>query len=545
VLVLLLFAVVLAAGCSSGPLFVHIEAQPTLDVSWSDLSSSDGLSSLSRAVVTVPGRVDTVAYDPEFGLLLIGYEDGALKSRRGASDLQYAACDVGQSAVRWAARGRPRIERLGQGILVLASLDKNATTVELFDAATGEFIRESPSGLQFAGPEGIPLVHEYKVMQGGAEFTRVDVRTGEEQWVHELCDYPRNAVLHDGWYYSVGLNCLDAFRLADGEGWRVEVPTSNSAEAAGKYAMAAAAGCLFGMVSPITVMPTTSVIEHHFSPPLVVGDRIYFAAREKLLCLRQESGAIIWETPLSNGDHGSMFLLELDGDICLVAQGWLRKNQYSDNAREPEVFLFSSETGELLSRFAPDCRDYEVIRGVLPTDSTLLVLTTDTVYQLDHNLLQRASLERTMEAGWFIGFAGFGDPVVARTQHGLLGFGRSSFEPAWFCPIEETAEEPEPKKRRRNRKAASPDTFALRWEAAREEAAQSHDTVSAAWFWAPDVLYALDRSHGEQTTAEAVLAFRMEQDWKLEGFVGSAAVAVVDSCVMLIDLEIKGTGEAE
>ena len=57
------------------------------------------------------------------------------------------------------------------------------------------------------------------------------------------------------------------------------------------------------------------------STPLVIGDDVYFAARDKVVCLDRLTGKLIWETNI-DPELESMSLYEIsDGEIALVGEG--------------------------------------------------------------------------------------------------------------------------------------------------------------------------------------------------------------------------------
>jgi hypothetical protein len=432
------------------------------------------------------------------------------------------------------------MRNLREGVAVLGFLGTSETTsYRILDASTGDVIRDFKRVPFFADLGGDVLDFRYQWL-GPYKCVRTNLRTGNDVWQYRLGDYSRDLTRDGDWVYSVGLNCLDAFKLSDGQGWRLSTPTSNSGEAGAGTAALAAAGCLFGLVSPITVMPTGSVIEHSFSSPLIAGDRVYFAARSKLLCLHHDTGDTIWQRPIPV-DRGSMWLSQSGADLVLISLGWVRKNEYAAKASAPEVFLFSSSTGDSLAHFAPRSRTYEFVVGFRETDQGLYLLTTERLYRLDRRLELIGTLDWVAEEGWFLGFIASEVRLLARTERGVLAVDEAPLQAAWFRDLGGI---PEPAPARPSSgpwgggPVARADTFLLRWEATRMAGPLVHEEGQVTWFWTPRGLAAVDGAVADGAEDEIITTFSVGDSWKFGGFTEGAVVAMAGPQVMIADLVI-------
>jgi hypothetical protein len=449
------------------------------EVTWRSL---DGESEISGTVITLPSEIDTLAYDAGSDMLLI---------KHGRS--QYLAYDLARSAVMWAAEGNPTgIHQLSHGVAVLRFTETAGNPRKIFDSASGAYLRLSFSFFKFIDGRDEVLALDGNAFIGFT-YSRVDVKSGEKEWERPVCDYSRGAVVHGDWFYSIGVDCLDAFKLTDGSGWRLPLSTSSGGT-------------------------------HCFSYPLFVGDRAYIVARNRILCVASETGDVIWDrhTPVKSG---LVTLLTFGEAIVLAQPGWTTKEIHVKSSAPPQVLTYAAADGESLACFAPDCSEGEIVTDFGTLDDEFYLLMTEHIQKLNSDLELVAELDHTEETGWFLRFVPSEAELIARTEKGLLGIDQTAVKPTWFEFVEDV-ERQQPEGRRDN-------MLRQRFTVVQRELWSKHESGGASWLWSSNGLWAVDGESGRRHV------FPLESSWELEMFGGEALIAVAGAQVLVLDLEVQ------
>lgn len=536
-----LAALFTAIGCTSYPEVNPPQERPHVDVSQLTMRSDDSSAELQGKVITLPGQVEAALYDRDSGILLVRFSSGEGVRRRGQEQSRYAAVDLSTREVLWSAEGEPELLALRDSVAALGFVKRNSPKARLVDAFSGEYIGGDCSSVWFGEEAGRAIAENFTDGRMMHSASYVDLRTKQVLWQRPLCDYVRKVSIQGGCFYSVGLNCLDAISLKDGNRWSLSTPTSNSGEAFAKNIFVGALGAAVAVVSPITCMPGPSVFEHHFALPLVIGDRVYFAGREAFFCLSRETGEEVWKADLSQ-DHGSMRIVEFDDAVLLVASGWMLKSGFVVDGPQPLVVKVSGHTGERLATFIPESAADEFVTGIRSVGDKLYMLTTEHLYRLGPDLELERTLAATDRDGWFLRFISDDGPLLIRTQHGVIEVGLSDLSVGWR---EDLRGVPEDVFRPGSPIASDKilDVVTMRWYSAEADESASSYLEGILWLWSGDSLYAIDASTSRPGRTKRVTRFPLAGPIKSGECVGRTALACVGPRVVVAQLDARVGGD--
>jgi len=342
---------------------------------------------------------DTKYSDEEHGFLLFNNED---------------------NKTLWTAKTNMSYTLMRNNDLIL----KDPLGGKLYDAPSGLFVRDIEPYLVLADDRNTLMISP-------DTFALVDIHSGEKIWErpgHEWVGFRQHYIIEDRCYVvAEGLHSLE---LNEGTTWEYLTPTSFT-NVGKEIAKEVALSCLFALAGGYNTSTYKPDITMNMnSDPLVSDDKVYFAARDKLVCLDKLTGKLIWESNI-DPELESMSLYEIsDNEIALVGKGMKILNYVYQKSDPPSIRIIQKNDGKITGVFMMD--NEAIVQGFTSTDENLFLLTADQLLVFDKELKLLGISESTQEYGNFSNILIASDTLVIRTSKGLLGFSKETFSEVWF-----------------------------------------------------------------------------------------------------------------
>ena len=395
--------------------------------------------------VTYPGHVLDVAFDPESELLLTKYSTEK-DSVKNAENGQFIMFSLKDNIIKWAGQGNPNIGFLGHG---KALLNRGSLTIA-YRANSGKF------------PKSILNISEiYKngtvLCMNDDEIRLLDLNKGLNRW--EINGkktiefyFPQS---DDEWLYYIG-DGLHGVQLSTGQDWYFNEPTRRNEK--GDMLVPTLLANAVTLPLGYVVIPTSGpkkIVHNLCSQPHIVGDSIFFAAGDKVFCIKRTLGSAIWETSLepeyelyANRDENSNRKKNIDkrewlsflgiwdtGDrIALVGMGYKYVDYVRQAASFPYIVLLNRTTGKVENLVA--LKEPEYVMDFLYQFDNYYLMTTDHIYTFDSDLQLLSSASRMTEFGESISFLPTtSNQVLIRYEYSVAAFDRSLKVLRWHSEI--------------------------------------------------------------------------------------------------------------
>ena len=358
-------------------------------------------------------QIDQLEYDYPLNILLIKYSEG--------EDNNYLQMlDLNENKTLWKAKSNMSVSMLKKDNLLL----KDPSTEKLYNATKGVFVRDIEKFL-YLTDEGITL------QLSPDKFARIDLQTGKIYWEGPGAEWEgyREVYIDGDWCYVVAEG-LHGIKLDEGKKW--EYLTATSFTNTGKeIARQVALSCLAGLTGGYnTSAYNPDVTMNMNSQPMIVGNDIFFAARDKIACLDRFSGKVIWESEI-DPELESMHLYDVsDNEIALVGEGTKILNYILQKSDPPTIRLIQKKDGKITSLYTMD--EDNVVQSFLSTDGNMFLLTPNQLLMFNMDLKLISAAETKFEYGDFINILSAADTIILRTSKGLLGLSRESFSEVFF-----------------------------------------------------------------------------------------------------------------
>jgi hypothetical protein len=176
---------------------------------------------------------------------------------------------------------------------------------------------------------------------------------------------------------------VESVNLDTGDGWYVSRPTThtNTGLTIFKNIAAIMAGAMAGY-SGYGFYPSNTT--HHLSaPPAFMGDQLFYAAKDEVLCCEKRSGKILWSSKLTEAP-GVMHLLPGTSTVALCGFGFKLVDDKVKMGGTPVMAVFSADSGVLLASWNPP--DAAPIIEAIRRADGFLVLTHTALYRLGPTL---------------------------------------------------------------------------------------------------------------------------------------------------------------
>jgi hypothetical protein len=395
--------------------------------------------------VTYPGHVLDVAFDPESELLLTKYSSEK-DSARNPENGQFIMFSLKDNSIKWAGQGNPNIGFLGHGKALL----KRGPLTIAYRANSGKF------------PKSILNIGEvYKngtvLCMNDDEIRLFDLNKGLNRW--EI-DGKKSVEFYfpqsdEEWLYYIG-DGLHGVQLSTGQDWYFNEPTrrSETGDIIVPTLLANAVAIPLGYVMIPTSRPK-KIVHNLCSQPHIVGDSIFFAAADKVFCIKRTLGSALWETSLEkeyelyagigenidrkkslekSGWQSFMGIWDAGDRIALVGMGY----KYVDYIRRatafPYIVLLNRATGKAEKVTA--LKEPECVMDFLYHSNNYYLMTTEHIYVFNGNLQLLNSINRMPEFGELISFLPTAsNQVLIRYENYVVAFDRSFKALQWRSEI--------------------------------------------------------------------------------------------------------------
>jgi hypothetical protein len=408
-------------GCGpSAGVFKITENNQNVEVVSSKVGSIPNQGTINETEYQLPktSKVEQVAYDDSLKSILIKYSVG----KEGG----FLFYNLENKKIAWTAKSDMSLSLMRSNDLLL----RDPKGEKLYDAVSGDFIRNTEPYLYFLN-SGKTLV------LSPDSFALVDVRNGKRFWKqpgHEWTGV-REVFENGEWVYVVAEG-LHGLNLENGTKW--EYLTSTYWKNVGKeVAKMAAVACIsLGTVVP-NYMPDVTMNMN--SDPLVVEDKIFFAARDKMVCLDKLTGKIIWEIKIEPELEEMSLYNVSENEIALVGVGYKTVNYAVRQSDPPTVRIIRKEDGKIIGLSSTGKSAIAQSFG-WPKDKFIL-LTQNQLLTYNKDLKLMGIVEAKKEYGNFIGLLNTGDTLIVRTSKGIAAISSDSFTEVWFQYCEVTPPE--------------------------------------------------------------------------------------------------------
>lgn len=415
---ILILIISLIEGCApSAGFFNIIPNDNNIEYQNKEYPLPDG-SIVNETEYILPQSIDIqqLDYEDSINAVFIKYSD----NNNSNDEYKFLLYNNKDDKTLWTAKTNMSYGLMRNNDLVL----NDPTGSKLFNADSGLFIRK-------LDPYTFLLSDGNTLIISPDTFALVDINNGKRIWErpgHEWVGHRQVYLIDDRCYVvAEGLHSLD---LKEGTTWDYLTPTSFT-NVGKELAKQAALSCLFafaGGVNTSTYKPDITMDMN--STPLVIGDDVYFAARDKVVCLDRLTGKLIWETNI-DPELESMSLYEIsDGEIALVGEGKKILNNTYQKSDPPSIRLIQKEDGKVTDVFMMD--NDAIVQDFTNTDENFFLLTGTQLLIFDNDLKLLGVSETNTEYGDFSHILVTGDTLIIRTSKGLLGLSKETFSETWF-----------------------------------------------------------------------------------------------------------------
>ena len=425
----IVIAAFLVSGCASKAFRMNLlepsspAQMPRVAVDSVNIESSDGSTLFKALQVTLPGKVLDAFYEPDSGLILAKYSTEK-DTTKTPSVGRFVMYDLDSSKVMWMSEGNPTISYFDGKFVVL----EHGNKIKNYYVPRYKFWNDVSPDLHFYEDGNVICLNKEKC-------AKVDFSNDLEYWKKEGLQWHGFLwTKREGdWLYAVA-DGLRALRLEDGEGWYFDAATGRSQT--GEVIAATVAANIVGAALGMAFIPTRIPQEHNCcSYPLIIDDRIYFAAKKKVFCLNQSSGDALWQNELDI-KPSVMGIWQAGSAVALVSKGYKYVDYIAKKTDPPTILLIDSDSGDILARTSIE--QSEIAMDFLWTPDYSFLLTPEHLYKYDNNLNLVGVVDELPENCFFMSFLDQeAEPLMVRTAKGAIGIDPASLEVLWQTDVGE------------------------------------------------------------------------------------------------------------
>lgn len=371
-------------------------------------SRSIGVNYLTQSAYEVkeyafPNKISSFYVDTISGfatILLQGHDGSGVNNDQTGRFIVY---DINEKAVKWNKEINYNKERVSfsDGIL-LHQLAKK--TINL-DVESGEAIWKSNSRILFTDSKDNVGLGCKKgrpdVLQG------VDLNTGQVLW-EKMIKAPlglNNIISLNDSILLIEAEGIHILNLYSGEGWGYVV--SVHAKKVAEMLAVNMAGIFVGALTGTAFYKTGyDVLLGLSSNALIDKGKVYFASKNDLGCIREESGEIAWEYSFPNKVLSNSVIYNGDSVVYLINKGYAYLNgEIPMRYGTPFIAAFSKEDGK--QQFITYLSDADIqIKDAFYSDDRILFLLNNKIvhYSLKEGQLINERAYNADKVGMFFGF---------------------------------------------------------------------------------------------------------------------------------------------
>lgn len=331
--------------------------------------------------ISFPGKVNKVDYDFRANALAVNH----LNEDESISILSYY--DLETRNIKWMGEGYPNtdINILKNDVVSLHSAggQYGYTRKALLNGINGNFIRETEPGL-------FVVNDELSLTTYGRKIRRIDLQTGTELWRirgrfskgHTWEYYDRESGM-----FLLVTNGIYAFNPETGEGWSHKISTSHVEPlsafiVAGVFALNVAAAAV-GVADRVPNQPLRR-IHNICSRPVVIRDKVFFAARKKIYCFDKATGELLWKSKIDK-EYGVLNIGQISSqEIVVYAAGYKYRDLNMIRGKGLSIYTFSIENGAIKNKIHLEDRD--LFMDIDFRENSVFLMKPYTLYKFDSNL---------------------------------------------------------------------------------------------------------------------------------------------------------------
>jgi outer membrane protein assembly factor BamB len=357
-------------------------------------------------------EIKQVDIHDSLSLALIRYEQSNGKSG-------FLLYDFEKDAPRWHAESDMTFEVMRNDDLLL----RGPAGPRLYEAATGQFLRKAEPGLYL-------LEGKTSLIIRSDTFAVVNINTGQRIWNSPGCEWKgeRQVVRGDSvtlYVIAEGVHTLD---IKNGRRWQYLTPTSWT-NVGKELATTAAVACL--SLGTVVKNYNPDVTMHMNSLPLIDGDALFFAARDKMVRLDKRTGKEMWTTEIDPELEGMTLVNLSESEVLLVGMGVKIINNVRVMAAPPSLRVISKVTGKI--RASHLMEDPAIVQDVRVVGQQIYLLTAAELIILNTDLKRLNVIATKAEYGSYSDLLSTaGDTLVLRSTKGIVALDGTSLKELWF-----------------------------------------------------------------------------------------------------------------
>lgn len=229
---------------------------------------------------------------------------------------------------------------------------------------------------------------------------------------------------------SNGLECID---IKTGEGWfvsRSTTATEGEFKAAVKNILSGAVAIMNG--GGVVGGNSPDQLYNLSSPPLLISNRVFFAAKDLILCCDVSSGDVLWESQVEC-NPSVVSLHSLNGNILATYEGYRYQNEQIVTAGYPAIFLLNANDGTIITSLKLNSQNPVLDLVTLP--NSVFAITPQKLMLFDENLILQKEVSSNEYGDFFKIIAVANNRVYTRNLNGVLALSSESLDDIWWAEL--------------------------------------------------------------------------------------------------------------
>lgn len=378
---------IVAAGCASTPKTAHSPYFEQINVQSKTIGISNtyGPGEIKAKEFIFPYLVHAISVDSTEMKALVRLRKPEETSSKISAILLYY--DLNTENVIWTKRCNGLAPVFLKDKIIVRTYNKTLA----LNKNTGDLMWERNGGFGFINPEkGFALT---------GMVSSFDLNSGKDIWHRDIkTQFGSDEIILDGESLIASIDGLHSFNIQNGTGWDIDMSTGKRDEIAtaaknvGIVLLSAATLAMGG--GPVTGHAKTNEFSGMTSNILISGKKLFFAAKDNLVCVEKDTGSEIWRTSLPQKKSAKSVLVENEGQILFVNKGHCYKNKEFFLYGEPYVAAFDKITGEQLFTDVLATKDY--VKDVASVENGYLIATDNEVmfYGFDGKLNAKLDISK-------------------------------------------------------------------------------------------------------------------------------------------------------
>ncbi len=165
------------------------------------------------------------------------------------------------------------------------------------------------------------------------------------------------------------------------------------------------------------------------SAPFIFKDRVYFVAKNEILCADKEKGTLIWKTQLKANPSRAV-IGAVDSTLLVIYNGWRMKNSALTSAGGSAIFMIRTQDGKMLYMYESDKNN--PIVDYISTPTSIYLMSMENLFVLDKKLRLISQISSKKYGRFLKLIKNDKSGIFLRTTDGVLSFSESPLHLKWW-----------------------------------------------------------------------------------------------------------------